>query len=354
MHTVIAQFVDIHGAAKGKYVPLAHLDDIVGAGAGFAGTTISSGIVNVGPLFGADTVTGAVQAFASKNALGVNGSSLNVTGFTLNDGNGGNNYTVSSAAAAGTIAQRSITVTSSTDTKTYDGNTSSTAAPTVTTGSIIAGDTGGFSQTFNNKNAGTGKTLISTGSVNDGNGGGNYAMTFVADNTGVINQRALTITANSGQSKVFGATDPLPFTFSIGGLGLVGGDTLTGALNRIAGETVGSYAINQGSLDAGSNYVLSYFSNNFNILTPSTTGGSNPRNDAGLVDLNPALGNYTNQQLFVLNVGFTAAGPDSAGNQQECEESPEKLVKDKEFILMLNYGLNLPKGLNTSCDKTSI
>jgi glutamine synthetase len=40
VHTVIAQFVDIHGAAKGKYIPLAHLEDILGAGAGFAGPSI--------------------------------------------------------------------------------------------------------------------------------------------------------------------------------------------------------------------------------------------------------------------------------------------------------------------------
>ncbi len=40
VHTIIAQFVDIFGAAKGKYIPLAHLDDILGAGAGFAGPSI--------------------------------------------------------------------------------------------------------------------------------------------------------------------------------------------------------------------------------------------------------------------------------------------------------------------------
>lgn len=40
VHTVIAQFVDIHGSAKGKYIPLAHLGDIVGAGVGFAGPSI--------------------------------------------------------------------------------------------------------------------------------------------------------------------------------------------------------------------------------------------------------------------------------------------------------------------------
>ena len=40
VHTVIAQFVDIHGAPKGKYIPLTHLEDILGAGAGFAGPSI--------------------------------------------------------------------------------------------------------------------------------------------------------------------------------------------------------------------------------------------------------------------------------------------------------------------------
>jgi glutamine synthetase len=40
VHTVIAQFVDIYGAAKGKYIPLTHLEDILGAGAGFAGPSI--------------------------------------------------------------------------------------------------------------------------------------------------------------------------------------------------------------------------------------------------------------------------------------------------------------------------
>lgn len=33
---VLAQFVDIHGVAKAKAVPLAHLESVLGAGAGFA------------------------------------------------------------------------------------------------------------------------------------------------------------------------------------------------------------------------------------------------------------------------------------------------------------------------------
>ena len=37
---VLAQFVDIHGAAKTKAVPVSHYDDIIGAGAGFAGFAV--------------------------------------------------------------------------------------------------------------------------------------------------------------------------------------------------------------------------------------------------------------------------------------------------------------------------
>ena len=42
-------------------------------------------------------MTGLTQAFASKNVLGTNGSTLAVTGYTINDGNGGNDYTVTTA-----------------------------------------------------------------------------------------------------------------------------------------------------------------------------------------------------------------------------------------------------------------
>ncbi|SFL41418.1 glutamine synthetase [Rugamonas rubra] len=47
---VFAQFTDIHGAAKGKLIPLAHLDDIVHPGAGFSGPSIwGTGLPRNGP-----------------------------------------------------------------------------------------------------------------------------------------------------------------------------------------------------------------------------------------------------------------------------------------------------------------
>src|SRR5687767_10863331 len=37
---VLAQFVDIHGAAKAKSVPVEHYDMVLGSGAGFAGFAV--------------------------------------------------------------------------------------------------------------------------------------------------------------------------------------------------------------------------------------------------------------------------------------------------------------------------
>jgi len=50
VHTLIAQFTDIHGVAKGKWVPLAHLDELLTDGAGFSGPSIAgTGLPRMGP-----------------------------------------------------------------------------------------------------------------------------------------------------------------------------------------------------------------------------------------------------------------------------------------------------------------
>jgi len=40
VHTLLAQFTDSHGVAKGKLVALAHLDDLLTLGTGFSGPLI--------------------------------------------------------------------------------------------------------------------------------------------------------------------------------------------------------------------------------------------------------------------------------------------------------------------------
>ncbi|MGA7595226.1 MAG: MBG domain-containing protein, partial [Gallionella sp.] len=85
----------------------------------YDGTTASAGTVSVGALFGSDSVTGTTQAFDSKDVLGANSSTLNVTGYTVNDGNGGANYNVTTNTATGTITPAALDVTANNLYKSY-------------------------------------------------------------------------------------------------------------------------------------------------------------------------------------------------------------------------------------------
>jgi large exoprotein involved in heme utilization and adhesion len=120
-----------------------------------------------------------------------------------------------------------------------------------------------------------------TGSSQGATGVGSYTLTSdaysdqqgynirVLDGTLAIDQRPINISADSGQTKVYGSTDPtLTFTAETNsvGRGLIVGDTFSGALTRTAGDSVaaGPYAISQGTL-ANSNYAITYAGANFAI-----------------------------------------------------------------------------------------
>jgi hypothetical protein len=92
----------------------------------------------------------------------------------------------------------------------------------------------------------------------------NYDITYVGSNF-TITKKAITVTATAGQTKVYGAADPTSYVYTLS-LALVGSDVLTGALTRVVGETVGTYAIGQGTL-ANANYEITYVGDNF-IITP--------------------------------------------------------------------------------------
>lgn len=50
LHTLLVQFTDVHGTAKGKLVPAAHLEQVLHTGAGFAGPSIwGTGLPRTGP-----------------------------------------------------------------------------------------------------------------------------------------------------------------------------------------------------------------------------------------------------------------------------------------------------------------
>ncbi|WP_169336194.1 MBG domain-containing protein [Pontibacter roseus] len=84
---------------------------------------------------------------------------------------------------------------------------------------------------------------------------GNYEVS-ATDGTLTVTARPITISADA-QSKTYGETDP-DMTYAITAGSLVGDDGFTGSLSRVAGENVGSYAIEQGTVALSDNYALSY------------------------------------------------------------------------------------------------
>src|SRR5207237_8945361 len=100
-----------------------------------------------------------------------------------------------------------------------------------------------------------GAYAINQGSVDNSN----YSITYTGANL-TITQLSVSITAD-GKTKVYGSVDPaLTFVSSPSvGTVLANGDVLafSGALSRVAGENIGAYAINQGSVN-NTNYTISY------------------------------------------------------------------------------------------------
>jgi len=231
----------------------------------YDGTTNSTGMPNIttGSLATGDTVTWT-QTFSSK--LAETNKTLTPAG-VVNDGNGGNNYIVTYATVdTGTITARAITVTASTDSKAYNGTTISAGTPTITVGSLVAGDSAVWTQTFDNKNIGTNKTITSAGTVSDGSDGSNYSITFANVTTGTINAKPLTVSGIAAGNKEYDGTNTATLnTGSAALVGIVSGDTLSlnnGSAAAVfadknvgAGKTVTISGLTIGGADAG-NYSL--------------------------------------------------------------------------------------------------
>jgi hypothetical protein len=96
----------------------------------------------------------------------------------------------------------------------------------------------------------------------------NYVLTYTGGSL-TITPRAVTVTADP-KTKIYGDADP-GLTYQITTGNLVNGDAFSGALTRVAGENVGSYAIQQGTLVLGTNYTLGFVTKDLSI-TPRPIG----------------------------------------------------------------------------------
>jgi len=221
-------------------VPLAFSDVFVGALARTSGENVASDYaLNIGSL--------SIE----------NGSSVNVA----------SNYTISFTTADFAITPLAIAVTADAgQSKTYgdlDPTFSYTSVPAVGS-SLPNGHTIAFTGSLT-RAAGepVGTYAINQGSLDNGN----YDITYTS-NLFTINKLGVTLTADAGQSKEYGNSDP---TFTYTSVPAVGFElangiliSYTGALVRVAGENVGNYAIGQGTVD-NSNYTINFVSNNFAI-----------------------------------------------------------------------------------------
>ncbi len=222
-------------------------------------TTSAAATPAIAGLQGADTVTGLTEKYSDINAG--TAKALSVATFTINDGNSGNNYTVTKVAdSTGAVSPAPLTITAAANTKTYDKTTTATATPTVA--GLHGSDTvTGLGETYADSDAGSHKLLtVNPGFVvNDGNGGQNYTVETAESSAGVINQAQLTITATTNTKGYDGtATASATPTFS----GLLTGDTVTDLMeaydNRNAGTgktlAVTDYVVTDGN--SGNNYVV--------------------------------------------------------------------------------------------------
>jgi hypothetical protein len=197
-------------------------------------------------------LTGALQFLTGATGTSPVGQyALNVAQGTLASAQG---YQFAFAPGILNVTPRPITITASNLSRVY-GNANPALTFTVGGQGLVNGDqlTGALTTTAG-LTTGIGNYAITQGSLAASN---NYAVTFVAGQL-TITPRPITITAESF-SRIYGNANPA-LTFTLGGLGLVNGDQLTGALATSAGVTtgVGTAAITQGTLTAGANYAVTF------------------------------------------------------------------------------------------------
>jgi hypothetical protein len=132
-----------------------------------------------------------------------------------------------------------------------------------------------------------------------------YFISNTASGTLTVNSRPINITADSGKTKIYGDADPT-FTSTAqplgSSLGLIVGDTFTGALARVAGDNVNTYLINSVGNLTNSNYAITVVPANFSITQRPITLTADARSKNYGDSL--ALGT----SLFSLTAGSMATG----------------------------------------------
>ncbi len=190
------------------------------------------------------------------------------------------NYALTYVPADFTISPRPITIAADPKAKDY-GEADPELTYQITAGTLVSPDTfaGDLSRV---PGEAVGAYEIQQGTVTLGS---NYAITYVpADLT--ISSRAVTITADPA-TKTYGEVDP-PFTYQVTSESPIPPGAVSGELTRVAGESVGSYQIQQGSLAVDPSYAVIFVPARLNITPRPLTIAARPQTKI-YGDADPAL-----------------------------------------------------------------
>ncbi|WP_175541705.1 YDG domain-containing protein [Polaromonas sp. YR568] len=242
-------------------------------------TAAGSAVVTGGALQGSDLLSGGSFAFADKH-VGT-GKTVNVSGITVADGNGGANYNLTLVDnTTSTISKADLTVTAAGVIKTYDGTLSAAGSATV---DPLAGAGAGevvntaATQAFTDKNFGVGnKTVRASGLTIKDSGNadvtGNYNISYVDNTTSTINKADLTVTA-TGVNKTYDGTASATGAGSVSTLAGAGaGEVVNTAATQVftdknfglGNKTVQASGLtikDSGNVDVTGNYNIAYVDN---------------------------------------------------------------------------------------------
>ena len=249
-------FVDGLSAAASKVYDGNNGASVSGTAALLTRLAPGAGNSTDGRAYTGDTISISGTATGSYNATTVLGAhTVSFGGLTLSGSDAGD-YQLSLGTQAASITPKTLTLSGiSASNKVYDATTTATLSGTASLGGVVGSDAVGLSGTasasFASAEVGHLISVGVSGLSLSGAAASNYTLAGFSTQAD-ITPRSLNITAQD-LSKVYGDLDPL-LAFSVGGLGLVGNDTLatvfSGNLSAVTGAnaTAGTHAITQGTL----------------------------------------------------------------------------------------------------------
>ncbi|WP_420553467.1 MBG domain-containing protein [Tenacibaculum aiptasiae] len=205
--------------------------------------------ITSGSLFGSDALMGSLSRVIGEN----------IGNYAINQGTlSQSNYDITFVSKDLTITTRAITVTVDEFLTKQFGEADPEFTYKVTTGSLVGTDA-----FIGNLTREPGEVL-GTYTINQGTLAlnNNYVISYVSNDL-TITERSLLVFIDA-KTKIYGDVDP-EFTITIGFGSLLPGDSFTGNAVREAGEGVGTYTINQGTLAVNDNYSLNIFTGNLTI-----------------------------------------------------------------------------------------